>query len=173
MTHPHPDSDQPVPPSEAGADILPFKARSKEELSLEQLSLSECVSYYIAKWSHPSFEDARLSEMVNVDAARGESDDKARQRLREAIDASPLFNYYDELLEADRVTLLLDSLMRSTQQDQSATPEGRKALGILMGLRGTEVLCADSVEPAQLLDRLPLGDEGTWQALAERLASER
>lgn len=161
-----------APPPSGEADIIPFRSRSGEEIDPNKLSPAECVSYFIHKWHDPSQDNRPIADVINSDAGKADDSDAWQQRLQRAVHESPLFDYYDEFIEADRVTRRLDSVMRSTQPAKGAMTAERTAMGTLMYMRASEILehPEENLEPQ--LERLPLGDEDMWEKLAQRLATE-
>ena len=165
------NADQTPPPS-GEADIILFRARSGEEIDPNKLSPAECVSYFIHKWHHPSRDNRPIADVINTDTTKDDGSDAWQQRVQRAVHESPLFDHYDELIEADPVTRLLDSVMRSTQPAKGAMTAERTAMGTLMYMRASEVLERPEENLGLQLERLPLGDERMWEELAHRLASE-
>lgn len=173
MTQPQHDPNQ-HGPSRREAEIIPFKLpRGAEELDPAELTLAECVSFYIHKWNHPAHTDRAIADAINNDTARKDYDDRWQARLEQAINSSPLFDHYDELLEADPITRLLDSVMRSTIPARGTMTDERKAMSALMYMRATEVLAEPEEEIHSQLQRIPLGDEALWQSVTRRLAGEQ
>jgi len=161
-------------PHGKNADILPFKARQgAEELDPSELSDAECISFFVHRWNHPGFGEEPLADLINTDIAGNEDIDAWQERLQGIVDDSPLFDYYDETLEADPIIRLLDSTMRSTIPSRTDTrSHERKAMRHLMYIRGSEVIEHPDQAIGPQLKRLPLGDEPMWVKLIERLAKE-
>lgn len=173
MTQPQPNQNVNGPPHK-GADILAFKIpRGAEELDPTEFTLAECVSFFVYKWSHPGYTSRPIADVINENVVAGSSGDAWQKRLGEAIDRSPLFDHYDEILEADPVTRLIDTLLRSTISDDQKMAIERKAMRSLLSMRGAEVAANPSHDIATSLEQLPIGDEEVWQRLLERLASQK
>ena len=170
MAQPQPNSDSHTPPGK-NAEILPFKARSgEEEADPEELTLAECVSLYIHKWNHPGLASRPIVDAIITDTINNNETDAWQERLQQAIDKSPLYDHYDDIRDSDPVTLLLESLMRSTQNNSLELE--RKAIRKLMDMRATQIVEQPDQDLKPQLARLPLGDEELWLTVAERLAKQ-
>lgn len=167
-----PQHNESLGPPNRDAEILQFKVREGEAIDPRDLSPAECVSFYLHKWNHPSFQNRPIAPVVNADTPVSIEDDEWQARLDEIVRDSPFLDYYDELLEDDPVTLLLDSTVRSTKEDGSMTEE-RKALRKLMEIRAAEVIEDTKVDIRSQLARIPLGTEELWVPLIKRLAEQR
>lgn len=173
MTQPQPNQSMDGP-LQSEADIITFKIpKGAEELNPAEFTLAECVSFFIHKWSHPGFTSRPIADVINENVTIGDDGDAWQKRLGEAIDRSPLFDHYDEILEADPITRLLDTLLRSTISDDQKMATERKAMRSLLSMRGTVVVPNPSLDITTSLEQLPTGDEEVWQTLLERLASQK
>ena len=163
----------PPPDNKRHANVLPFKQRGGEdEINPDKLSPAECVSYFVNKWSHPGLAERPIVDVILADTLESDGADARQELLQQAIDKSPSLDYYDEIRDADPVTLLLESLLRSTQGEGRSLELERKALLKLMNMRASQVVDEREQELDLQLARLPLGDEAHWITLAERLAKQ-
>lgn len=162
------------PPPEEGAEIFLFKTKGEAgEVDPYDLSDGECVAFFIHRWNHPGFSSKPLGSIINVDVSNKDDSDAWQARLRDIVDNSPLFELYDDILEADAVTRLLDSLMRSSIPSRTeGMSEQRRAISNLMYMRASQIVEHHDKDIEPQLKRLPFGDEAMWVKLAERLARE-
>lgn len=160
-------------PRDKNADILPFKSRKgPEAVDPAELSNAECVSFFVQTWNDPALADKPIADVINADVAAADNADAWQERLHIIVDKSPLFDHYDEMLEADPATRLIDSTIRATLSDSETMMEERKAMRSLMYMRAAEVVERPDEDLESQLARLPLGDESLWVALIERLAKQ-
>lgn len=155
------------PGNQPDANVVRFPRQFEPEHD-DLLNTDTCIRYFLSRWRHPSMASHKLAETILSDT--GDSSDEneiisqKQTMLHEIVESSQLFDHYDELLEADKITRLLDALLRSSLKDKSIALE-RKAAGKLMYIRAAETLpelrADDSLSPR--------GDEQEWEELLKRL----
>lgn len=163
------------PSPDRDAEIIPFQPRSGETVDANELNVETCVSFFLEKWDDLSLNSSSMAELITADAGGSDGADDKQEYLQKAVDNSPVFDHYDDLIEVDTVVRLLHDRLKASlpkSRDEGISLE-RKAALTLLYLRGAQII----KDPDQSIDvqvaRLPFGDEGIWESLVDRLIPQK